>query len=248
MLPCCSQSAIVYYESLPTGVAHTSPGDEHFSEALNDVWAVKSLHHHLQHHRYALSHEQPAYAQAYGMQHTGQVVLQTCWYHALRIKLFCKHAKCGLYCVARCMRYSLLRSLPYKLLLEAPCHQAGPLTESHLLFRPSCHMSVHSTASSQQTDTERIGSLMVDEILSVGRLGDKAAETGNLTVLSCRLSLLAILRSTPLSTKPIQILGIVVWTVSLPSGVLWSHGSGCCWCCNPKIMVSHGNLRSDHHK
>ncbi len=49
--------------------------DKHFRKALNVVWALKSLHDHLQHHRYALSHEQPAYAQAYGGQHTTQAVL-----------------------------------------------------------------------------------------------------------------------------------------------------------------------------
>jgi len=70
-------------ESLPQRPHHirwqvVHDPDEHFSKALNDVWAVNSLHHHLQHHRFALSHQQPAYAQAYGM--------QSC------IKLFAKHA------------------------------------------------------------------------------------------------------------------------------------------------------------
>lgn len=27
--------------------------NKHFREGLNDVWVVKSLHHHLQHHRHA---------------------------------------------------------------------------------------------------------------------------------------------------------------------------------------------------
>ncbi len=47
-------------ESLPQRPHHirwqvVHDPDEHFSKALNDVWAVNSLHHHLQHHRYALS-------------------------------------------------------------------------------------------------------------------------------------------------------------------------------------------------
>jgi len=41
--------------------------DKHFRKTLNVVWALKSLHDHLQHHRYALSHEQPGYAQAFGV-------------------------------------------------------------------------------------------------------------------------------------------------------------------------------------